>query len=107
MRMRQLGLVAMRYDEGTRNVVESLAREVAELHPMQRLPLAALAFPALRRRPRAQVLAFAAALDALIHADERVGLDEYCLATLVRLQVVEALDPASSARIGRVKLPGV
>jgi hypothetical protein len=82
-------------------------RDVAELHPMQRLPLAALAFPALRRRPRAQVHAFTATLDALIHADGRVGLDEYCLATLVRVQVVDALDPAANSRIGRVKLPEV
>lgn len=107
IRQRQLALVAERYDEGTRDLVESLSRDIAQLHPMQRLPLAALAFPALRRRPRAQVHAFAASLDALIHADGRVGLDEYCLATLVRLQVVEALDPAASARIGRVKLPAV
>jgi hypothetical protein len=103
----QLALVASRYDEGTRDLVDALSREVAGLHPMQRLPLAALAFPALRRRPRAQVHAFAASLDALIHADGHVGLGEYCLATLVRLQVVEALDPAASARIGRVKLPAV
>ena len=44
---------------------------------------------------------------ARLIADGHVRLDEYCLATLVRLQVVEALDPAASARIGRVKLPAV
>ena len=45
--------------------------------------------------------AAAASLHALIHADGRVGLDEYCLATLVRLQVIESLDPARNARTGR------
>ena len=107
VRERQLALVAERHDEGTRDLVESMFHEVAGLHPMQRLPLAALAFPALRRRPRAQVHSFTGTLDALIHADGRVGLDEYCLATLVRLQVVDALDPAANSRIGRVKLPEV
>lgn len=107
VRERQLELVAERHDAGTRDLVAALAIELDGLHPMQRLPLAALAFPALRRRPRVDVHAAAASLDALIHADGRVGLDEYCLAMLVRLQVIESLDPARSTRIGRVKLPAV
>jgi hypothetical protein len=71
---------------------------------MLRLPLAQLAFPALKRRPRPEIDAFAKTLDALIHADGRVDLDEYCLAKLVQAQVVAALDPSAGFRPGVVRL---
>ena len=105
VRARQMASIAQRHDSGTAALVESLAANVAELHPMLRLPLASLAFPALRRRPRPQLKGFIEAMQALIDADGRLALDEYCLATLIRLQVIEALSPASVRVIGRVKLP--
>uniref|UniRef100_A0A0U1PC30 Peptidase M48 n=1 Tax=Mizugakiibacter sediminis TaxID=1475481 RepID=A0A0U1PC30_9GAMM len=40
----------------------------------------------------------------MVHADGRVELDEYCLATLVRLQVVAALDPARGFVPGSLRL---
>ena len=104
---RQLDLLAGRADAGTRALVERLFAALAELHPMQRLPLAALAFPVLRRRPRPQLTVFMAVLGQLIDADGRVTLDEYCLARLIRLQVIEALNPAAVRITGRVKLPDV
>jgi Zn-dependent protease with chaperone function len=67
---------------------------LAGLHPMLRLPLAALAFPAIRRRPRPQLDALVKTLAALVRADDRVDLHEYCLVTLLRLQIKDALDPA-------------
>ena len=103
-RSRQLATIEQRFDGGTRALVETLATAVAELHPIQRLPLAALAFPALRRRPRPQLAVFMNVLQALIDSDGRVSLDEYCLARLIRLQVMDALDPAAALVIGRVKL---
>ncbi len=105
--LRQLDLIAVRYDDSTRELVGSLARMVADLHPMQRLPLAALAFPALRRRPRPQLDGFLAVLRELIGVDGKVSLAEYCLAKLVGLQVMDALNPASALVIGRIKLPEV
>ena len=105
VRARQHDALAARYDAGVVARAESLAAEVAGLHPMLRLPLASLAFPALRRRPRPQLDAFVEALHALIAADGRVDLGEYCLATLIRLQVIESLAPAAASVIGRVKLP--
>ncbi len=74
------------------------------LHPLQRLPLAALAFPALRRRPRAQLATLVQTLDALAGIDGKVELEEYCLATLVRVQVLDALDPARGFVAGAAKL---
>jgi len=107
LRARQLDLVAQRLDAGTAALARELGEAVADLHPMQRLPLAALAFPALRRRPRAQLDLFIATLHELIAADGHVTLDEYCLARLLGAQVLEALDPASSRVIGRAKLAEV
>jgi hypothetical protein len=61
----------------------------------------------LRHRPRAQLDAFIVTLRALVEADGRVTLGEYCLARLVGIQVVDALDPASSRVMGRLKLADV
>lgn len=107
VRERQLALVAQRFDAGSAALTRELAGALADLHPMQRLPLAALAFPALRRRPRAQLEAFVALLGELIDADGQVTLDEYCLARLVGLQVADALDPAATRVLGRLKLGDV
>jgi Zn-dependent protease with chaperone function len=105
VRARQLALVAAHCGEPARVAAEALAEERSDLHPMHRLPLAALAFPILRRRPRPQLKSFMAALRALIDADGRVTLDEYCLAKLVGVQVIDALDPAAAQTMGRVHLP--
>lgn len=104
VRERQLVRVASAYDAGTREIVRALGAMLTDLHPMQRLPLVALTFPTLRRRPRAQLDVFVSVLRQLIDADDHVTLQEYCLARLVDLQVVAALQPAARAVIGRIKL---
>ncbi len=86
--------------------VEAVARLCAPcrgLHPLLRLPLAELAFPALRQRPRARVLELITVANALVHADGRVEMFEYCLATLVATLARDALAPAAT-RIGHRKL---
>ncbi len=75
------------------------------LHPMLRLPLASLAFPVLRLRPRPELDTFLATTHAMVHADGQVSLFEYCLGKLLEVQVRESLDPARHARFGRRK-PG-
>ncbi len=75
----------------------------ADLHPALRLPLAALAFPVLRLRPRPQLEVFLDAVQAAVDADGEVSLFEYCLARLLQVQVRESLDPARYARFGRRK----
>jgi hypothetical protein len=77
----------------------------AQLHPMLRLPLAALAFPVLRLRPRPQLDTFMDTVHALVHADGQVSLFEYCLGRLLTVQLRESLDPSRYARFGRRK-PG-
>ena len=100
----QQELLAHHYDHGTLAEVLHLHGQVQGLHPMHRLPLASLAFPALRRQPRQLLQDFAANLDRLIAADGQVNLQEYCLAKLVGIQVIDALDPAATLVIGRLKL---
>lgn len=75
------------------------------LHPMLRLPLAALAFPTLRLRPRPELATFLDTVHAVVHADGQVSLFEYCLGRLLEVQLRESLDPARYARFGRRK-PG-
>ena len=78
---------------------------LASLHPMLRLPLASLAFPTLRLRPRPELATFLDTVHAVVHADGRVSLFEYCLGRLLEVQLREALDPSRYARFGRRK-PG-
>ncbi|MGA8277815.1 MAG: M48 family metallopeptidase [Rhodanobacteraceae bacterium] len=105
LRARQLALIERYYEAGTRERTVQLSAEVDRLHPIQRLPLAALTFPALRKRPRPQLQTFLLVLNQLAEADNRVSLQEYCLVRLIGVQVIEALDPASARAIGRTHLP--
>ena len=105
VRAKQLGLIEKYFGAAMRAGVEEIATDIAGLHPMQRLPLAQLAFPALRRRARGELQTFVIVLRQLIQADGRVQLEEYCLATLVSTQVVEALDPSRASAAGSGKLP--
>ncbi len=77
------------------------------LHPALRLPLASLAFPALRSLPRPQLQQFHDCIEALTHADGRVSLFEYCLSQLLQVQVQAALDPSRHLHFGRRKTAGV
>lgn len=104
LQAQQVQAVTHDFDAALGDAVHSLVARMAELHPMLRLPLAQLAFPALKRRPRPEIDRCVQTLDALIHADGRVDLDEYCLAKLVQAQVVAALDPAAGFKPGTLKL---
>lgn len=93
---RQLALIATDWGMAARQGVEALWAQRAAVHPAQRLPLVALAMPALRRRPRAELGRFLRTLRTLIEADGQVSLFEYALARLLRDQVAELLAPAGS-----------
>jgi len=97
---RQLALVSERHGADVAETVASQVAALRDLHP----PLAQLAFPALRRRPRPELDMFNATVDALIHIDGQLDLFEYCLATLLRTQVMQALDPSQHWQAGKRKL---
>jgi Zn-dependent protease with chaperone function len=83
------------------------AQHLADLHPMLRLPLAALAFPVLRMRPRPELDTFLDTVHAVVNADGEVSLFEYCLGKLLQVQVRDALEPGRHAGFGRRKLVDV
>jgi len=89
------------------HAAELRAQHLVDLHPSVRLPLASLAFPELRLRPRPELDVFLDTVHAIVHADGRVSLFEYCLGRLLQVQVTESLDPARHLRFGRNKLSDV
>lgn len=70
-----------------------LAVSCKALHPMQRLPLAEIAFGSLRRLPADDLRRTRELVESLIAADGNVSLFEYCLGYLLRQQIGEALAP--------------
>lgn len=105
---RQRTRVSERLGEGVAATAMQLSSGALDgLHPMLRLPLAALAFPALRSRPRPELDAFIECCDALSHADGEVSLFEYCLSRMLQVQVREAIEPARHAQFGLRKLSTV
>jgi len=104
VRAKQLRIIEKHHDAAVRAQVEEMAAQIGGLHPMQRLPLAQLAFPSLRRQPRPQLQGFLVTLNELIQADGGVHLEEYCLAKLVTVQVIDALDPSKTRPNGSIKL---
>ncbi|MBI2398049.1 MAG: M48 family metallopeptidase [Xanthomonadales bacterium] len=104
IRAQQMQIVVAHAGAAAEAETRLLREAVDALHPMQRMPLAAIAFPALRRHPRPWLNAFLETIDRLIHADGQQGLFEFCLARLLAIQVIEALDPARARVIGRRKL---
>ena len=104
IRARQLAMIVARAGPEAEAETLLMREAVAALHPMQRMPLAAIAFPALRRHPRPWLHGFVQLIDELIHADGHQALFEFCLARLISVHVVEALDPARARVIGRRKI---
>jgi len=104
VRARQALLIRERHGDAWLAAASALSVKTAELHPMARLPLAQLAFPVLRRRPRPELAAFLETVDALARADDRISLFEYCLACLLHRQLAESLDPSRNFSAGRRKL---
>lgn len=102
----QLPEIGARLGEAMARGAEALhGGDLATLHPAQRLPLAAIAFPVLRRRPRPELETVLDTVHAIVHCDGHVSLFEYCLARLLEVQLRESLDPRRHARFGR-RRPG-
>ena len=74
------------------------------LHPMLRLPLATLAFPVLRQRPRPELGALLDTVHAVAHTDGHISAFEYCLASLLETYLRESLAPGRHAQFGRRRL---
>ena len=104
LQQRQRRLLADAFGDDVQQVVMALLAEIETLAPELRLPLAALAFPALKQLPQGRVQTLLATLDALVRVDGQVDLGEYCLTRLLRVQLLEARQPRSAPVDGLRKL---
>lgn len=97
--------IAARLGRETAVLTAALRSErLADLHPMLRLPLAALAFPVLRQRPRAQLDHALDTVHAVVNTDGRVSVFEYCLGAMLESQMREAMAPSRHAPFGRRRI---
>ncbi|TPG11215.1 peptidase M48 [Rhodanobacter glycinis] len=101
----QRRIVADAFGDDVQQAVQAMAGELATLPPIARLPLAALAFPALKQLSEGRQQTLLGTLDALVRADGKVDLNEYCLARLLRMQLQEARQPRRTPIDGLKKLP--
>jgi Zn-dependent protease with chaperone function len=101
---RQLATIGERLGAEAAGLVAETRPRLAGLHPMQVLPLAQIAFPVLRRQARSVLGGYVEALEDMVHADGEIDFREYCLVRLVRIHLVDALDPGRGRVIGSLKL---
>lgn len=100
----QLEAVQELLGDGLLAQAAAYAAACAALHPMQRLPLAEVAFASLRRLPAVRLEHTRNMISALIAIDREVSLFEYCLAYLLRQQIDEVLWPERARSTGRRSL---
>jgi Zn-dependent protease with chaperone function len=98
-RASQLAVLAARHGEAGAQAVATQADDLAGLHPLLRLPLAELAFPALRMHPVANREELIGTVDALILADGRISVFEYSLSRLLHRDLYEATYNAPPWRV--------
>lgn len=101
----QRHIVADAFGDDVQQAVQTMVGELANLAPIARLPLTALAFPALKQLSAGRQQTLLGALDALVKVDGRVDINEYCLARLLRVQLLEAQQPRGAPIDGLKKLP--
>lgn len=101
----QRRIVADAFGDDVQRAVQAQASALAALAPIARLPLVALAFPALRQLSDGRQQTLLRVLDDLVRVDGRVDVSEYCLARLLRIQLGEAHAPRSAPVDGVKKLP--
>jgi hypothetical protein len=80
------------------------AWELENLDPSLRLPVANIAFPALRGRPDVETRVMTSVLGELINADGQIDIFEYCLGTLVFVGLHEAMTSGSPWKSKRQSL---
>lgn len=81
-----------------------LGGELVGLEPAARLPLASIAFSALRQLPPATLDAFGQTVHEMTHVDGVVSVFEYCLGSLIEMQLREARYPARQRSSVRTRI---
>ncbi len=95
---RQLSRLDAHADTGVADLTRKLRPEIQKLDARLRLPVVDLCLPALKSLSVPQLKMFAGNLIALMHADERMSLFEWCLARVVRHHLERAHRPKPPMR---------
>ncbi|MEV4416608.1 M48 family metallopeptidase [Catellatospora sp. NPDC049609] len=90
VRQEQLAALRERHGEGAAADALVEAGRLAGLHPLLRLPVAQLCFPALRTHPIARRQDLVATVEVLSRADGRISVFEYALSRLLHRELYEA-----------------
>ena len=107
IREQQLLTIASKLGPDSERQCRYLANELPRVEPGQRLPLATLSLPALKRRPREDLLALHQTIAELTIADGKTSLFEYAIGCMLRAQIQDALDPADVQVHGSKRLSGL
>jgi Zn-dependent protease with chaperone function len=105
VRTSQHAALAARHGSAVADAAWREAGALSTLPPLLRLPVAELAFPALRSRPRPEQDAIMDSVHALIKADGRLSVSEYCLSRLLHEELYEAVHHRPSWGRRRYSLP--
>ncbi len=93
VRSKQAALIKSMFGAVVATAAGRMTRYMDDLPPNQRLPLATLAFPALRRQAAVHVERLLATTAQLVRADGHVSVHEFCLQRLVQVQLEAMLHP--------------
>jgi Zn-dependent protease with chaperone function len=104
-RTHQHALLTQQYGKDFADAVWNEGSVLASLHPLLKLPLAEIAFPALKQRSVADRTTVVNQVSQLIHADGIITAHEYCLSRLVYSQLGASIQPSSQWRQGNNRLP--
>ena len=105
LQAKQKRLIANAFGDDVQSAASKMAAAKASLPPASRMPLVALAFPALKQLSQGRLQTLLETLDAVVSVDPLVSLDDYCLVRLLRMHLLEALKPNRAPIDGRKKLP--
>ncbi len=96
IRQRQLLIIAERMGTESLEQVEQLIKDTSGLSPQQRLPLAEMAFPSLKRRPPLELEEFRQTIQEIVLVDEQVDVFEYALAKMLDMHLADAISPPAT-----------
>jgi Zn-dependent protease with chaperone function len=97
-RAAQHDMLRRQYGQGLADAAWNEGSVLAGLHPLLKLPLAELAFPALKQRSVDERTAVINQVSQLVHADGVITAHEYCLSRLVFSELGASIKPPSNWR---------
>lgn len=104
IRQKQLLIVAERMGTESLEQVDQLIKDTPKLDRQQRLPLAEMAFPSLKRRPPFELEEFRQTIHEIVMVDNHVDVFEYALAKMLDMHLGDAISPPATVLYGNDSL---